>query len=372
MNGGVKIGRLFGINLILDYSWFAIFILITLALSFGQFPRFLPGLSVTKYAVLGVVTSVLFFASVLIHEFMHSIVAMRYGMSIEGIRLMLFGGVSEIHEEPHSPQAEFTMAIVGPLSSLVLGAIFYGIYFARDFASLSPLIVAPALWLGYINVLLGVFNLLPGFPLDGGRVLRSVIWWRTDDIKKSTRIASGFGRYLAYFMILGGIVGSFLGYFSLIWFALIGFYLLRAAETSYQQLILQDALQHVEVRKAMTVNPETIDPDMSISELVEDHFVRHPWVVYPVVKDSQILGIVTKNSVDSIPKESWGSKSAADIMQPLNNSFVVDPDSTIADALEKISENEQNAMLVIREGKLIGILGKVDIRKVIRSIDFNE
>ncbi|MBI4733310.1 MAG: site-2 protease family protein, partial [Rubrobacteridae bacterium] len=182
MGGGIRIGRLFGIQLVLDYSWFLIFLLVTLTLSFVQFPAILRGLSFATYLTMGIVTSILFFASVLIHELMHSVVAVRYGMHIEDIRLMLFDGVSELTDEPHSPGAEFTMAIVGPLSSIFLGGIFYALFYSRNFLPIGPMITIPALWLGMINILVGVFNLLPGFPLDGGRVFRSIVWKITGDL----------------------------------------------------------------------------------------------------------------------------------------------------------------------------------------------
>jgi Zn-dependent protease/predicted transcriptional regulator len=303
---------------------------------------------------------------------MHSLVAISYGLRIEGIRLMLFGGVSELSDEPHSPKAEFTMAIVGPLSSLVLGGIFYSIYYLSNSLSISVFIAAPALWLGFINVLLGVFNLLPGFPLDGGRVFRSIIWRITGDFKRSTGIAVGLGKLLAYMMIFGGAVGPFMGNFSLIWFALIGFYLLRAADVSYQQVIIKEALGKVEVKEAMTANPETVDPDTSLADVAEHHFRRHRWVAYPVVKEGSVLGIVTVDSLNAIPEELWRDEQVKDIMQPINSDFVVDPETSVAEALEKLGSKAERRILVMRDSELLGILSKVDVGRVIGQIELNE
>lgn len=371
MNNGIKIGRIFGINISLDYSWFLIFAIITFGLAFALFPQMAPGLNMNTYIIMGVVTSLLFFASVLFHELMHSLVALRNGMAIEGIRLMIFGGVSQLSEEPHSPGVEFRMAIAGPLSSLAIGGIFIAAFFAFRQLNAEPFFIVPAFWLGYINILLGVFNLLPGFPLDGGRVLRSAVWYFTGNLRRATGVAAGLGKGLAYVMILVGIVGPFLNDVSLIWFILLGWYLLRAADYGYQQALFQEAAEGIKVNQAMTRNPETVEPDIKIEEAVRDHFMKHSWVAYPVVENGDVQGMITLDSLENVPQRSWKRKSVRDVMNPISVDMVVSPDSEVNDVLPKLYS--RGRMLVMKGGRLLGILTIVDIiRTVNRHIRHTE
>ncbi len=373
MSGGIKIGKIFGIDVSLDYSWFIIFGLLAFGLTFAVFPQMSPGLGLVAYFAMGLITSLLFFGSVLFHEAMHSLVAKRNGLQIEGIRLMVFGGVSELTEEPRSPGVEFRMAFAGPLSSLVLGGVFIGIFFAGRGLNLGPFINAPTFWLGYINLLLGVFNLLPGFPLDGGRVLRSVIWYFTGNLRRATSVASGFGKGLAYTMILAGILGPFLGNLSLLWFVLIGWYLLRAADSGYRQIIIEEALEGVKVDQAMTRDPETVNPDISIEQMVKDHFMQHNWLAYPVVEDSSVEGMVSIDNLKDVPRRSWRRKRVRDIMRPISTEFVTTPETEISDLMPKLNSKANRRLLVVKGGRLLGILTMTDVNKtVIRRLRTRE
>ncbi|MCL6472982.1 MAG: site-2 protease family protein [Firmicutes bacterium] len=366
MKGGIKIGRIFGIDVSLDYSWFFIFALITLGLTFIIFPQLSPGLSLVSYLAMGVIASVLFFASVLFHEAMHSLVAKRNGMDIEGIRLLIFGGVSELNEEPRSPGVEFKMAFAGPASSIFLGVIFLGIFFVGRNLDLGPLINVPAFWLGYVNLLLGVFNLLPGFPLDGGRVFRSAVWYLTGNLRRATGIATALGKGIAYAMILVGVLGPFIGNLNLLWFVFIGWYLLRAADSGYRQVIFDEALEGVMVGQAMTQNPETVDPNISIEEMVKDHFMQHRWVAYPVVENDHVEGIITIDSLNNLPRRSWKRKRVRDVMQPLSTEIVTTPDTEVSAVMPKLNSTKNiGRLLVIRGGQLIGILTKTDVTKTV-------
>lgn len=364
MNGGIKIGKVFGIDVSLDYSWFLIFALITFGLASGLFPQLVPGQTAVVYIVMGVITSLLFFGSVLFHEMMHSIVAKSYGMNIEGIRLMLFGGVSQLTDEPRTPGIEFKMAAAGPASSLAIGAVFLAFFFVGRAAGWSQVVNVPLFWLGYINVLLGVFNLLPGFPLDGGRILRSAIWYYSKDVRYATGVAAGFGKGLAYMMIVVGIVGPFIGNSSLLWFILIGWYLLRAAESSYQQVIFQQALEGIKVGQAMTENPTTVSPDIDIESMVKDHFLQHNWA-YPVVEGSSVQGVITVNSLKDVPRRSWNRKHVRDVMRPLSTDIVASPDTEVTDVLPKLNTKAEGRLLVMKGGRLIGILTQADITRAI-------
>lgn len=374
VNSGIRLGRIFGIEITLDYSWFLIFILITFALSFSLFPQLVPRLPVGTYIIIGFITSILFFASVLFHEVMHSVVALRNGIRVSGIRLLIFGGVSQLSDEPDTPGVEFRMALAGPLSSIVLGVAFLGIWiFGRRFG-FPATVSAPAFYLGYINVLLGVFNLLPGFPLDGGRVLRSAIWYFTGNLRRSTSIAATLGRGIAYTMIFIGIAGPFFtNNLSLIWFVLLGWYLLRAAQAEYQQVLYHEALEDVKVSEIMTPDPETTRPDISVQELVQEHFLKHNWVAYPVVNDGEILGVVTLKSVQNLPRSEWNTTRAGAIMRPLSSDIVAQPDTPVLDILQKLATKAEGRMLVVQDGRLVGILTGTDVtRAIIRRLHLEE
>src|SRR5512136_2495245 len=220
LRGCIPIGKAFGISLRLHYSWFLIFALVTWALAAGYFPSTYPTWSLSARIAAGLITSVLFFGSVLVHELMHSIVSQRQGIPVQSITLFIFGGVSQITSEPKQPKDEFRMAVVGPLSSLLIGGVLFGVYFGLRHVDTfgAQFVTAIAYWLGYINLALGVFNLIPGFPLDGGRVLRSLIWWRSRNLKRATRIASNAGRAVGFIFIFVGIYFVFRGnWFNGIW-----------------------------------------------------------------------------------------------------------------------------------------------------------
>lgn len=368
MNGGIRLGRIFDITITLDYSWFIIFALITFGLSFSLLPQLIPGLNLTTYVLIGAITSIFFFASVLFHELMHSIVAKRNGLEIEEIRLLIFGGVSEIQEEPPTPGIEFRMALAGPVSSIFLGAIFLGLFFVGRGIGLLPVIIIPAFWLGYINIILGVFNLLPGFPLDGGRVLRSAVWYFTGSLRRATGIAAGFGKGLAYLMITIGILGLVTGFFNLIWFTLLGWYLLRAAEAGYQAVVYHEALEGVKVSQIMTENPETVDPDITIEDMVKEHFVKHNWVAYPVVEDGKPIGMITIKSIQNLPRSAWRDRLVRDVMRPLSPIIATDPDTEVFNILPKLSTKSEGRMLVIKDERLAGILTETDVRRALVRI----
>lgn len=374
MDGGIRLGRIFGIEISLDYSWFIIFAIITFALAFSLFPQLIPGLGIIVYIITGIVTSILFFASVLFHELVHSVIALRNGIRVEGIRLILFGGVSQISGEARTPGIEFRMALAGPVSSLVLGGIFLGIFFLGISLNLGPIITVAAFWLGFINILLGLFNLIPGFPLDGGRVLRSAIWYFTGNLRQATDIAAGIGKGVAYTMIVGGIVGPFLtGNFGLIWFILLGWYLLRAAEAEYEQTIAQESLRGIRVGEVMTKNPETVGPGITIEEMVDKHFIRHHWVAYPVVENGDAKGMITLKSIENVPRKDWKNRYVGDVMRPLSPKIVTSPDTEVYNILPRLSAEAEGRMLVLEDGHLVGIITRTDIRRtIVRRLHLEE
>lgn len=374
MDGGIRLGKIFGIEISLDYSWFLIFVLITFVFSFSLFPQLIPGFGIGTYILVGLITSFFFFASVLFHELMHSFVAIRNGIQVAGIRLLLFGGVSQLSGEPDTPGVEFRMALAGPLSSLALGVVFLGLSRLGSGLGFPRTTIAPAFYLGFINIILGVFNLLPGFPMDGGRVLRSIIWYFTGNLRRSTSIAAIFGQAIAYIMIFVGIAGPlFLNDLSLIWFVLLGWYLLRAAQAEYQQVLYHEALEGVPVSEIMTPNPETVSPNMSVQDLVQQHFLKHNWVAYPVVENGNVKGMVTLKGIQNLPRSEWSTTPVSAIMRPISSDIVTRPDAQILDILTRLVTKAEGRMLVMQDDRLVGIVTETDVtRTLIRKLHLED
>jgi Zn-dependent protease len=291
LRGGIPIGRIWGIELRLHYSWFFIFALVTWALVTSYFGVLTPEWNLGTRIAAGIITSILFFGSVLAHELMHSRVALNQGTQVQSIVLFALGGVSQIGGEPKRASDEFRMAFAGPVTSLILGGIFGGIWFAlKDSGQFGiQFAAAIAYWLGIINIALGVFNLIPGFPLDGGRVLRSILWGINHDIRKSTRIASDVGRVFGYLFILGGIWLFFSGlFFNGLWLILIGWFLISAATGSYRQLVLQDMLKGHIASEIMTRECITVDPALSVEKLINENILTTGRRCFPVVSDNRL------------------------------------------------------------------------------------
>jgi len=364
--GGIGLGSIFGIKITLDYSWFIIFAIVVFALGFSLFPQIIPGISITASLIIAVITAILFFGSVLAHELVHSIIAKRNGINVEGIRLILFGGVSQITGEPRTPGVEFKIAFAGPLSSVILGFIFLGIFIIAARANLGLFVTQPALWLGVINIALGIFNLLPGFPLDGGRVFRSAVWFATGSLRRATRIAAAVGRGIAYTMIFVGIAGPlFFGAFGLIWFILLGWYLLQAGRAEEQQQLYHEVLEGVKVRDIMTENPETVSPDITVEEMVDEHFSRHDWIGYPVVEDGSVVGMITLKSIEDLPRSRWRELRVLDVMRPLSSNITVGPNADVFNSLNKLVSLGEGRLLVMEDGQLVGIVTEDDVRRAI-------
>ncbi len=381
MRSGFKAGRVFGIDIFIDWSWLFIFFLIIwdLGTSFSQIhPSWGPGLVWGT----GIIAAILFFVSVLAHELAHSLVARSQGIPVRSITLFLFGGVSDIQREPQSPRAEFLITIVGPITSIILGLIFLwlggttaGALDSVTGSSFAMTQLGPwatiALWLGSINILLGIFNLIPGFPLDGGRILRSILWAITGNLQRATRWASLVGQIVAWLFIIAGITMIFgaripllgAGIINGLWIAFIGWFLNSAAIQSYQQLVVHDILGHVPVSRLMRSNPPTVPSTATISALVHDHIMGTDDYAFPVVDNGQLVGMVTINDIRSVPREQWDTKTVGEIMTPSSKLVIATPEEDAADALDKLSERDVRQLPVVRNGQLAGILRRRDIMR---------
>lgn len=354
---GIPIGKAFGISLRLHYTWFIIFVLVTWTLAVNYFPYSYPHWNLTTSILAGVITSLLFFGSVLAHELMHSIVAQKAGIPVHSITLFIFGGVSQMSMEPKRPQDEFRIAFAGPLTSLVLGGIFLAIwYWLTDAVEFIRAIV---FWLGWINIFLAGFNLIPGFPLDGGRVLRSLLWWRSEDLRKSTRIATNIGRGIGYLIIFGGIALIFTGnWLDGLWLILIGWFLENAAAGSYRQLTLQNMLQGHTAMEVMTRDCPVISPGLSIEQLVHEQILTSARRCFPVVQHDKVLGLITMHEIKAIPSDQWASKTVTEVMTPYIKLKSVKPDEDLTNVLRILTEENINQVLVIKDGTILGMIAR--------------
>ncbi len=359
MGGGIRIGRLFGIEIRLHWSWFIIFFLVTWLLAGQYFPNvdaYRDWSTATRW-VIGVVTSLLFFASVLAHEMAHSLVARGAGLQVSSITLFIFGGVSQLTEEPRSAGSEFRMAVAGPGTSLIIGGICWGIFFATRHSA-SP-VAGMTFWLGYINLALAAFNLIPGFPLDGGRVLRSILWWRSKDLRRATRIAAWIGRGFGYLFIFGGVALIFLGYWSNgIWLALIGWILENAAVGSYRQMALQDILQGHKVSEVMTRDCQAVPSNIAVESLVNDYILASGRRCFPVVDGGQAMGLVSVHDVRAVERRQWPFKTVREIMTPLASVKQVRPDDDLSSVMQLLTEQNVNQVPVVAENSVIGMVSR--------------
>ncbi len=360
---GIKLGTIFGIKIVIDYSWFIIFFLITWVLSFGYFPV-VYNLDVASSLILGFITSILFFTSALIHELSHSVVAKTDGDQIKQITLFLFGGVAHLTDEPKTAGKEFKMAIAGPLSSLVLAFIFFTLGFAAAFSKLTIQTIPIFETLAVLNFVLAIFNLLPGFPLDGGRVLRSIIWAVTHSLKKATFYASLGGRFMASLLIVMGILEVVLARsFGGIWLVLVGLFLYQAAEASYKQAVFRDLLSDVEVKDLMTVESNFIPSNFSLIDL-PNRFLTFKRRSFFVTEDDHIVGVVGINQVKGISEDRLFDLRVKDIMVKLDpESSSVNPHDSILRAFEIMNENRIGKLPVLEEKRFLGIISLNDIEQ---------
>jgi len=355
LTGAFKIARIFGIDIEIDYSWLIIFSLVTWTLSTGFYPINFPELSLNTNIILGTVTSIVFFASVIFHELAHSLVAKINGLEIHKITLFLFGGASQIAEEPQTAKVEFKMAAAGPLSSLFLAVLFWVV--SSSFANLLPIYRLPLLFLAEINLILAIFNLVPGFPMDGGRILRSIIWHITKDFYKSTRIAAAGGKIVAFGLIAWGasriiLVGDISG----TWMILIGFFLNQAASSSLQQLKIKQVLQKIEVKELME-NPISIPSGSPISEGIRDYVTKFKTDNFPVTKNNQVIGIVDLNDAKSVPEDKWDETTIDKIMKPIDSSYVVSEEDKALKALSIMDAKHISKVPVINKlNKFVGLI----------------
>lgn len=367
MGPGWRVGRLAGIDLAIHPSWLVIAFLVTYSLAEFQFPAQYDGWTTPLYWIVAGATAALFFASVLAHEFSHALVARRFGLKVQGITLFIFGGATSIDSDSRTPREEALIAVAGPAASMVIGGALLGlnVFIAQE--QLGALVG----WLGVINVMLGLFNLIPGFPMDGGRVLRAIIWKVRGDRLAATRNAAVVGRIFAYLLIAGGVFLALRpgGLFSGLWLALIGWFLSNAAEASAAQAGVEHSLHGVRVRDAMDLEPPSVSPNEPVAELVQERFLRGADRAFLVRHDDGgLAGLVTLGDVQRLPRDNWDGARVTDVMTRYADLATIGPDAPLADALRLIQEREIGQLPVIEDEARLPV-GLVTRRGILRLIE---
>ncbi len=382
LRGGLRLGRILGIEVHLDWSWVLIFLLVTWNLAAVIFPALHPEWSTGMVWTTAFVAAVMFFGSVLAHELAHSVVAQARGLPVSRITLFLFGGVSNIEREPASPSTEFLMAIVGPLTSLFLGLAFLSLAGASIFVagrsgaglgwlrSAGP-IATLFLWLGPVNIVLALFNMVPGYPLDGGRVLRSIFWAASRNQRAATRWASWIGQGIAWLFIVAGmamVVGVRFpllgrGIVGGLWLVLIGWFLNTAAAAGYRQVLVEEILAGVPVSSLMRADAPSVPPGLSVQSLVYDHLVSSGERSIAVVEEGCLVGIVSLHDVQKLEKGAWETTRVEEVMTPAEELATATPREEVAQALLDLTGRDVRQIPVVQEGRLVGMLRRGDIYK---------
>ncbi len=365
MGSSIKLGRVFGIEIGIHWSWIFIFAIVTWSFATTIFDKFYPEWSTAQRWLGGAFVSVIFFLSVLAHELSHAIVSNRNGLPVKTITLFVFGGVSNLTREPDTAGLEFRIAIVGPAMSLALGALFAGLW-----ALVRPVndgVAGICADLAVINASLAVFNMLPGFPLDGGRVFRAFVWSRNKDRLAATRTAARTGEWIAYGIMGLGVVYTFLGALvGGIWMLLIGMFLRNASSASYEQLVVETTLAGVLVRDVMQTEVHAVPPDVNVEELVQEHVLRRNARCFAVIAAGDFAGLVTLTDIRKVPRDQWPTTSVYRAMTPASRLHTVAPDENLQRVLRLMAEHDVNQLPVVYGRELVGMLNRGDVMRFIQ------
>ncbi len=372
--GSLKVARIGGVEIKVHWSWAIIMLMVTFELAVGYFPMHVPGAADATYWVLGLVTALLLFVSVLLHELSHSFMAQRRGLRVRDITLFIFGGAASIESEPERPGDEFAIAIVGPLTSFVLAALFFGVgQVVSPVGQVGASVVAVMHDLAYINLLLGAFNMIPGFPLDGGRVLRSIIWSFNRNFQAATSIAGFVGQIVAYIFIFWGVYQTFVfGDFSGLWIAFIGWFLLSSARQSTDSVKLQETVRGVTVGQVMGPGPEPVGPQATLEHVVNRYLLPHNLRAIPVSQDGDghFDGLVTLDGIKKVPQDQWATVRAGQVMISSDKLPSVQPGAPLDQALQLLHEGEVEQLPVLDpSGRLVGML---DRERVLRWLQIRD
>ena len=362
----IPLGRIFGIPIGLDYSWFVIFALLTWMLASNYYPAEFKDWPPLLYWFMGAVTAVMLFVSVLLHELGHSVVALRYKIPVRSITLFLFGGVAQIGAEPPSAIAEFLIASAGPLVSLILAVLFYAVQ--PLVGGIEPLL-GLAKYLAYINLALVLFNLIPGYPLDGGRVFRAIVWAITGNMRRATIIAANGGQFFAFLFIFIGVWLMVRGNFGGgLWIVFIGWFLDTAASAQVEQVMVQGLLTGHKVSQAMSTHCGAVPADLTLQQLVDEHIIGSGQRCFLVTRGKNTVGLMTLHRIREVPRSDWATTNAAQVMLPMEQLKCIAPDTELWAALQKMDRDGVNQLPVTRDNRVIGMLSREDVITFLRTL----
>ena len=375
MKAQIRLGRIFGIEIGLHYSWVIIAFLITLSLA-GHFRMNNPRWGEGVIWAAAVVTGVLFFVAILVHELSHALVAKARNLPVRSITLFALGGVAMIEKEAADAKTEFWMGIVGPITSFLIGLLCLTLAWSFGWVPVTPAevpviqtpLVAILVWLGIINIALAIFNMVPGFPLDGGRVLRAIVWWITGNASRATAIAARVGQGVAFFFIMFGIFRFFTGAgFGGLWLAFIGWFLLDAARASYAQLVTVETLRGLRARDVMTSDCPKVDGLSNLQTFVDEHLLRSGRRSFIVEEQGRIVGIITAHEVKEIERAKWPYTTVDNVMRPLDKLHRISPDMPVNDVLERMAREDVNQLPVVTDGRLDGVIARGHILQLLKT-----
>jgi len=358
--------KLLGFRVRINISWLFLAALVTWSLAEGLFPYLIPGLSRAVYWLLGLAGVCGLLLSIVLHEFSHSLVARRYGLPIRGISLFIFGGIAEMEDEPPSPKAEFMMAVAGPLASFIIAGTFYQFLKLASEQSWPEWLGAVFFYLAYLNLVLGVFNLIPAYPLDGGRVLRSALWGWTDNLDRATYWASNVGRGFGLLLMTIGFLAVINGYgISGLWWILIGLFVNQSASGSYRQLRMRESLEGKRVKDVMSRLPVAVPPDISLREFFNGYVYKYHHRMFPVVEGGRVIGCMNTRAVKGIPERQWDRHRVSELAEPCWDQSAVTPATQASEALAQMTRSGNTRLVVMDDGRLAGVVTARDLLKFI-------
>jgi Zn-dependent protease/CBS domain-containing protein len=368
MRSNIKLGTISGIEIGLHYSWFIIAGLIAFSLA-EHFHQVDPGWGPGQIWIAALVTAALFFVTLLLHELAHSLVAQARGLKVRAITLFALGGVSQIQDDATDAKTELLVAIAGPIASLIIGFGCLGVALGLGWQRSTEAQTAATgvlVWLGYINIALAVFNMVPGFPLDGGRVLRAIVWAINKNADRSTRVAARVGQFVAFLFILDGIWQFFSGAgFGGLWIAFIGWFLMDAAKASYTEVEITAALRGVRVSEVMSRDCAIVSPRMSLQEFVNTYLLRAGERCFAVEDQGRFVGLITPRDVGNVPRDRWEKTTVREAMRPLKELHVITPDTPVLDALKLVSSKDVNQLPVVANGTLHGVVSRSQLLQLL-------
>ncbi len=367
MKGSLTLFKIKDIEVQLHISWIIIFTLISFSMATGYLPMNYPEVQPYIYWLFGAGIALLMLASVLLHELSHSLVSKSLGVEVKTITLFIFGGIAQMDEEPDTPIKELKIAIAGPIMSVFLFIFFSVLAYLVNIISSSELLIGAIRYISTINLVLAVFNMVPAFPMDGGRVLRSIIWKVKDDLTFATKIASSMGDMFGYFLIFLGLYWAFTGDIANgIWFVFIGWFIKNLSESSYQNMLMSDMFNKIHIREFMTKDVVSIERSVSVEKVIKEYFYKYKYNSFPVVEGEEVKGIINVERLKDVDRERRAQTPVGEIALPIEDKYTVDPKCKVKTAMDKIFSNDLGRVLVIEDEKLLGIISRTDILNYIR------